>query len=160
MGQEYRRRRLFADREASWSAVSDRDVQAIASIFVREHGPRAARQAGEWADLMLLRGDRSGHAAWRRILWAIEERRHLALRAAASQPGAPGAQGPNAPVPALFADIDEALEGVICKALSTARDTGQDDLAQTEQALRAAQRARPGLSVPEALSAVQMARRR
>ena len=157
MGQEYRRRRLFAEQEASWSRVSQRDVEAIASIFVREHGPRAARQAGEWADLMLLRGDRRGHAAWRRILWAIEERRHQALRAAASRAGA---QGLNAPVPALFADIDEALEGVICQALSTARDTGQDDLAQTEQALRAAQRARPGLSVPEALSAVQMARRR
>ena len=157
MGQVYRRRRLFAGHEADWSAVSDREVQAIASIFVREHGPRAARQAGEWADLMLLRGDRRGHAAWRRILWAIEERRHLALRAAAS---GPDAERPNAPAPALFADIDAALEGVICEALSTAHSSGEDDLAQTEQALRAAQRARPGLSVPEALSAVQLARRR
>lgn len=157
MGQDHRRRRLFADREANWSAVSERDVQAIAGIFIREHGARAARQAGEWADLMLLRGDRRGHAAWRRILWAIEERRHLALRAAQ---GVPGAQNPNAPAPALFADIDAALEGEICEALSAARRLGQDDLAQTEQALRAAQRARPGLSVPEALSAVQLARRR
>lgn len=157
MGQGYRRRRFFADEEASWSAVSERDVQAIAGIFIREHGTQAARQAGEWADLMLLRGNRSGHAAWRRILWAIEGTRHRALRAA---PDRAGAAGRGTPVPPLYADIDDALERIICKAFSTARNRGRDDLAQTEQALWAAQQARPGLSVPEALSAVHMARRR
>lgn len=157
MGQGYRRRRLFADEDASWSAVSDRDIQAIAGIFIREHGPRAAPQACEWADLMLLRGDRNGHAAWRRILWAIEGNRHRALRAA---PDRAGMTDRRTPVPPLYADIDDALERIICKALSTARNRGRDDLTQTEQALRAAQQARPGLSVPEALSAVHLARRR
>ena len=157
MGQGYRQRRLFADEDASWSAVSERDVQAIAGIFIREHGGQAARQACEWADLMMLRGDLSGHAAWRRILWAIEGTRHRALRVA---PDRAGATDRSSPVPSLYADIDDALERIICKALSTARNRGRDHLTQTEQALRAAQQARPGLSVPEALSAVHMARRR
>jgi len=157
VGEGFHRRRLFTTEDASWSAVSDRDIQAIAAIFHREHGPQAARQASDWADLMLERGDRRGHASWRRILWAIEEARHRALREAEKRDGP---DRPPSPVPPLYPGIDQTLERVICKALSAARDTGQDHLTQTEQALRAAQHARPGLSVPDALSAVEMARRR
>jgi hypothetical protein len=139
------------------SAISERDVYDIAAIFIREHGARAARQAGEWADLMLDRGDRNGHATWRRILWAVEELRHRGLCRAESQPSA---ERPSLRAPRLYSDIDTTLEHVIRKALSAARDTGEDDVAQTEQALRAAQQARPALSVADALSAVTMARRR
>lgn len=157
MGQGVRQGRLIAIKQANWSAISERDVYDIAAIFIREHGPRAARQAGEWADLMLDRGDRIGHATWRRILWAIEEMRHRGLRRTESLPPA---DRPGSHVPRLYSDIDLSLERVIRTALSAARDTGQDGLAQTEQALCAARQARPKLSVPDALSAVEMARRK
>ncbi len=67
---------------------------------------------------------------------------------------------PSLRAPRLYSDIDKTLEHVIRKALSAARDTGEGDLAQTEQALRAARQVRPALSVPDGLSAVAMARRR
>lgn len=157
MGGNSRERRLFAIEGASWEAASERDVYDIAAIFIREHGPRAARQAGDWADLMLDRGDRRGHATWRRILWAIEDLRHQALRDAEREAAAERA---SLYVPRLYSGIDRSLERVIDEALTAARDTGQDDLAQTEQALRAARHARPALSLPDALSAVETARRR
>jgi hypothetical protein len=157
VGPRVRQRRLHAIEQTDLSAICERDVYDIAAIFLRDHGPRAARQAGKWADLMLDRGDRKGHATWRRILWAIEDLRHRGPYRADSQASA---DRPSLPTPRLYSDIDKTLEGVIRKALAAARDTGQDDLAQTEQALRAAQHARPALSVPDALSAVAMARRR
>ncbi len=157
MGLSVRRRRLTAIKQADLSAISERDVYDIAAIFIREHGARAARQAGEWADLMLDRSDRYGHATWRRILWAIEDLRHRGLCRAESRPLA---EHPGLRVPRLYSDIDKTLEHVIRKALTAARDTGEDDLAQTEQALRAARQVRPALSVPDALSAVAIARRR
>ena len=157
MGLSGRQRRLAAIKQADLSAVCERDVNDIAAIFLREHGARAARQAGEWADLMLDRGDRNGHATWGWILWAIEELRHRGLCRAESQPSA---ERPSLRAPRLYSDIDQALEHVIRKALAAARDTGEDDLAQTEQALRAARQVRPALSVPDGLSAVAMARRR
>lgn len=157
MVQDFHERRLYTIEEADWDKVSERDVYDIAAIFIREHGLRAARQAGEWADLMLDRGDRGGHATWRQILWAVEELNHQTLREAQSR--APDEQ-PCAHVPRLYSGIDTSLERVIHEALVAARDTGQDDLMQTEQALRAARNARPALSLPDALSAVEMARRR
>lgn len=157
MVQDSYERRLYMIEEANWEVISERDVFDIAAIFIREHGPRAARQAGEWADLMLDRGDRSGHATWRQILWAIEELRHRSLREAEKETQA---GRPCSHVPRLYSGVDTSLERVIREALTTARDTGQDDLAQTEQALRAARHARPALSLPDALSAVEMARRR
>jgi hypothetical protein len=149
--------RLYAIDEGNWSAASERDVYDIAAIFLREHGSGAARQAGAWADQMLGRGDRAGHATWRRVLWAIEDMRHKRLRE--SEPG-PAADRPCRHVPRLYSGIDTSLEQVIRDALADARDRGQDDLAQTEQALRAARHARPALSVPDALSAVEFARSR
>lgn len=157
VGQRICQRRLYAIKDANWSAISERDVFDIAAIFIRGHGPRAARQAGEWADLMLHRGDRIGHAAWRRVLWAIEETRHRALR---ELEGEASANHQDIHVPRLYSDIDKSLERVIHEALSAARGRGEDDLVQTEQALRAARQARPALSMPDALSAVEMARRR
>ena len=157
MGPNVRRRRFTAIKQADFSAISGRDVYDIAAIFLREHGARAARQAGEWSDLMLDRDDRNGHATWRRILSAIEELRHRCLCRAESQTSA---ERPSLRAPRLYSDIDRTLEHVIRKALSAARDTGEDDLAQTERALRAARQVRPALSVPDALSAVAMARRR
>jgi hypothetical protein len=106
---------------------------------------------------MLDRGDRNGHATWRRILWAIEELRHRGQCRAERQTSA---ERPSLRAPRLYPDIDTTLEHVIRKALAAARDTGEDDLAQTERALRAARQVRPALSVPDALSAVAMARRR
>ncbi len=157
VGQRFRQGRLYTIKQANWSAISERDVHDIAVIFIREHGPSAARQAGEWADLMFDRGDRIGHATWRRILWAIEETRHRGLRRTENLPPA---DRPDLHVPRLYSDIDKSLERVIRAALSAARDRGQDGLAQTEQALHAAQQARPKLSVADALSAVEMARRK
>lgn len=155
--QDSQERRLFAVAEASWDRVSQRDVYDIAAIFIREHGVQAARRAGEWADLMLDRGDRGGHATWRQILWAIEALRHQSLREVERQASADPSDNH---VPRLYSDIDGTLEGVIRRALAAAGETGQDDLAQTERALRAAREARPALSLPDALSAVAMARRR
>ena len=135
MGPSVRRRRLAAIKQADLSAISDRDVYDIAAIFLREHGARAARQAGEWADLMLDRGDRNGHATGRRLVWPIEDLRHRGLSRAESQAST---NRRSLRAPRLYSDLDKTLEHVIRKALSAARDTGQDDLAQTEQALRAA----------------------
>ncbi len=135
MGLSVRQRRHTAIKQADLSAISERDIYDIAAIFRREHGARAARQAGEWADLMLDRGDRNGHATWRRILWAIEDLRHRGLCRAESQAST---NRRSLRVPRLYSDIDKTLEHVIRRALTAARDTGEDDLAQTEQALRAA----------------------
>ncbi len=135
MGPNVRRRRLTAIKQADLSAISERDVYDIAAIFIRGHGARAARQAGEWADLMLDRGDRNGHATWRRMLWAIEDLRHRGLCRAESQAST---NRRSLRAPRLYSDLDKTLEHVIRKALSAARDTGEDDLAQTEQALRVA----------------------
>jgi len=157
VGQNSRERRLFAARAAGWERVSERDVYDIATIFVREHGAQAARRAGEWADLMLDRGDRGGHATWRQILWAIEALRHQSLRDAERRAEA---EQPGSHVPRLYSGIDRSLERVIREALAATGKTGQDDLAQTERAVRAARDARPALSLPDALSAVAMARRR
>ena len=157
MGPSVRRRRLTAIKQADLSAIPEGDVYDIAAIFIREHGARAARQAGEWADLMLDRGDRNGHATWGWILWAIEDLRHRGLCRAESQTST---NRRSLRVPRLYSDISKTLEHVIRKALFAARGTGEDDLAQTEQALRAAQQVRPALSVPDGLSAVAMARRR
>ncbi len=156
MGQDSRERRLFTAGAADWGRVSERDVYDIATIFVREHGEQAARRAGEWAELMLDRGDRGGHAAWRQILWAIEALRHESLREAERRASA---DPPGGPVPRLYSGIDRSLEGVIRDALLAARESGQDDAAQTERAVRAARDARPALSLPDALAAVAMARR-
>ena len=62
MGLPVRQRRLTAIKHSELSAISKRDVHDIAAIFIRGHGPTAARRAGEWADLMLDRGDRKGRA--------------------------------------------------------------------------------------------------
>ena len=118
---------------------------------------QAAQRAGEWADLMLSRGDRNGHAAWRRVLWAIEDVRHRSLRERQEQ-SARERRRPQ--VPRLYSGIDAPLERIIRTALAAARERGRDDLTQTEEALRAARQARPALSVPDALSAVAFARRR
>lgn len=160
MGQDIPERRLYAIDEADWQAVSERDVFGIAAIFIREHGLRAAERAADWADLMLDRGDRGGHATWRRILWAIEELRHQSLRDIERRPPDDGPYPHASHVPRLYSGIDSTLERVIREALTAARATGRDDLAQTELALRAARDARPALSLPDALSAVEMARRR
>ena len=157
MDRGIHRQRLHAIDDGNWSAVSERDIRDIAAIFLREHGPGAARQASAWADQMLGRGDRAGHATWRRVLWAIEDMRHQRLREAEQ---GPSADRPCRHVPRLYSGIDRSLEQVIRDALADARDRGQDDLAQTEQALRAARHARPALSVPDALSAVEFARSR
>ena len=135
MGPSGRQRRFTAIKQADLSAISGRDVCDIAAIFIREHGARAARQAGEWADLMLDRGDRNGHATWRRILWAIEDLRHRGPCRAESQAST---NRRSLRAPRLYSDIDTTLEHVIRKALSAARDTGENGLAQTERALRAA----------------------
>jgi hypothetical protein len=113
MGLSIRQRRLHAIKQGNLSAISERDVNDIAAIFLRDHGPRAARQAGEWADLMLDRGDRNGHATWRRILWAIEELRHRGRCQAESQPST---DRPSLRVQRLYSDIDKPLEPVIRKA--------------------------------------------
>jgi hypothetical protein len=156
VGQDSRERRLFAADEAGWERVSERDVYNIAAIFIREHGVQAARRAGEWGDLMLDRGDRGGHAVWRQILWAIEAVRHESLRQAERRASGDRSGGH---VPRLYPGIDGTLEQVIREALAAAGETGQDDLAQTERAVQAARDARPSLSLPDALSAVAMARR-
>ena len=160
MGGVPRERRFLSFKDANWSAVSDRDIGDIAAIFVREHGAKASRQAADWADLMLQRGDRVGHASWRRVMWAVEEIHHRALRRAAGRAAASLPDSEDLDIPRLYPDIDRNLEQVIQDTLSAARAEGRDDLGQTEQALRAAQQARPTLSVPDALSAVVTARRR
>ena len=124
MGRGSQQRRRHSVEDANRGAISEREIFDMAAIFLREHGEQAARQAGEWADLMLERGDRDGHEMWRRVLWAIEEARHLALRRAAAQ------------------------------------DKDQADPPEAEQALQAAQKARPGLAAPDAVSAGQTARRK
>lgn len=157
MEQDSRERRLFAADEAGWERVSERDIYTIATIFVREHGAQAARRAGEWADLMLDRGDRGGHAVWRQILWAIEALRHESLREAERRAAGDRA---GSRVPPLYPGIDGSLERVIREALAAGGETDQNDFAQTERAVRAARDARPALSLPDALSAVALARRR
>ncbi len=66
---------------------------------------------------------------------AIEDLRHRGLCRAESQAST---NRRSLRVPRLYSDIDKTLEHVIRKALFAARGTGEDDLAQTEQALRAA----------------------
>jgi hypothetical protein len=61
-----------AGEPAAGRWVCEREVVAIAASLVRAHGRQAARRAAGWADLMLARGDRGGHAAWRRIMWASD----------------------------------------------------------------------------------------
>ena len=66
---------------------------------------------------------------------AIEDLRHRGLCRTESQAST---NRRSLRAPRLYSDIDKTLEHVIRKALSAARDTGEDDLAQTEQALRVA----------------------
>ena len=90
MGQQVLGRHRSDTGAARRGAVNAGEIEALARLFVREHGPRAAARAIEWANLMLMRGDRGGHWLWRGVLWAIEELRHRELRAAADLPLDPG----------------------------------------------------------------------
>ncbi len=52
--------------------------------------------------------------------------------------------------------MDPDLENVIRQALGDAQAAGRDHLSQTELAVRAVQRARPDMTVSEALAAVNL----
>ncbi len=54
---------------------------------------------------------------------------------------------------------DPDLERVIRQALTDARVAGRDYLGETEQAVRAVQQARPDMTAPDALAAVNLVRR-
>lgn len=107
MGKRFRQHRLHAIKDTNWGAISKRDIYDIAATLIREHGPQAERQADEWAGLMLDRGDRNEHAAWRRVLWAVEEMRHQNLL---KTEGGPSADCPNLHAPRFYSGIDESLE--------------------------------------------------
>ncbi len=53
--------------------------------------------------------------------------------------------------------MDLDLENVIRQALADAQAAGRDHLSQTERAVRAVQRARPDMTAPDALAAVNLA---
>ena len=55
--------------------------------------------------------------------------------------------------------MDDDLQRVIRQALYDAGAAGRDHLTQTELAVRAVLQARPGMTAPDALMAVNLARR-
>ncbi len=55
--------------------------------------------------------------------------------------------------------MDPDLENVIRQALADAQAAGRDHLTQTELAVRAVLQARPDMTAPDALAAVNLARR-
>ena len=55
--------------------------------------------------------------------------------------------------------MDADLENVICQALADAKAAGKDYLSQTEEAVRAVQRARGDMTASDALVAVNLVRR-
>ncbi len=54
--------------------------------------------------------------------------------------------------------MDPDLENVIRQALGDAKAAGRDPLSQTELVVRAVQRARPDMTAPDALTAVNLVR--
>ena len=146
---------LNSNGHGGWSTASERDIHDVAAVLIREHAESAANAASEWVALMCVRGDRDGHAVWRRILWTVEDIQHRSMRGDDTA----CEEGCELNVPRLYSGIDDALECIIRQALSAARDKGECDLGQIAEAIRAVQEARPDLTVPDALSAVEMARR-
>ncbi len=55
--------------------------------------------------------------------------------------------------------MEPDLENVLRQALGDALAAGKDHLSQTEEAVRAVQRARPDMTASDALAAVNLARR-
>ena len=55
--------------------------------------------------------------------------------------------------------MDDDLQRIIRQALYDARAAGRDHLTQTELAVRAVLQARPGMTAPDALTAVNYFRR-
>ena len=53
--------------------VTDLDIYRSANVLIREHDEDAAIEAAMRADAMLAKGDIEGLAAWKRIVWAVEE---------------------------------------------------------------------------------------
>ncbi len=53
--------------------TSDLDIYRSAQVLVKQHGLDAPIHAAMRADAMLDKGDLDGCAAWKRILWAVEE---------------------------------------------------------------------------------------
>jgi len=53
--------------------IPDLDIFRSAQVLVKQHGQDAPIHAAMRADAMLEKGDLDGYAAWRRILWAVEE---------------------------------------------------------------------------------------
>ncbi len=62
--------------------IPDLDIYRSANLLVRHHGQDAPIEVAMNADAMLDRGDLDGLAAWKRILWAVEE-----LQGTAPKPG-------------------------------------------------------------------------
>ncbi len=55
--------------------IPDLDIYRAAQALIKQHGEDAPIEAAMRADAMLEKGDLDGYAAWRRILWAVEELR-------------------------------------------------------------------------------------
>jgi TRAP-type C4-dicarboxylate transport system substrate-binding protein len=55
--------------------------------------------------------------------------------------------------------MDDDLQRIIRQALDDAQAAGRDHVTQTEEAVRAVLQARPNLTAPDALSAVNLLRR-
>ncbi len=53
--------------------TSDLDIYRSANVLIRDHGGDAAIEVAMRADAMLAKGDIEGLAAWKRIVWAVEE---------------------------------------------------------------------------------------
>ncbi len=53
--------------------ISDLDIYGAANIIMKRYGEDARVHAAKRADAMLKAGDSNGHAAFKRILRAVEE---------------------------------------------------------------------------------------
>ena len=61
--------------------------------------------------------------------------------------------------PRFHADMDPELDNIIRQALADTQAAGRDYLGQTEEAIQAVRRARPGMTTLSALSEVNRVRR-
>ena len=56
-----------------WQTIDDSDIYLAARFLIDQRGPMADTYAAGRGDEYLAEGDLEGHAAWRRILKAVEE---------------------------------------------------------------------------------------
>ncbi len=53
--------------------ISDLDIYRSANVIIKQYGEKARLHATKRADALLKAGDSNGHAAFKRILRAVEE---------------------------------------------------------------------------------------